>query len=97
MDRLSDLIIAHLEGDGASQGVAVTRLTTRGPLRHTAKGPRGRPYSAFLIVLAALKLIGMGLFGRIDLLHVHLAAGGSWLRKYVLFALSLIHISSCMC
>lgn len=101
MDRLSDLIIAHLEGDGASLDVTVTRLTTRGPLRHTAKGPQGRPYSAFLIVLAALKLISLGLLGRIHLLHVHLAAGGSWLRKYVLFSIArllgipvVVHIHS---
>ncbi len=93
MDRLADIVIAELEGPAAGLGIEVVRLTTR--------GPRGLPYSAWYFIMAVARLALLLLGRRIDILHIHLAAGGSTARKSLLAAMArsagipvIIHVHS---
>ena len=93
MDRLADIVIAELEGPARGQGIEVVRLTTR--------GPRGLPYSAWYFVVALAKLALLLIGRRLDVLHIHLAAGGSTSRKSLLAGMArlagvpvIVHVHS---
>jgi glycosyltransferase involved in cell wall biosynthesis len=75
MDRIADLITETIEAR-PDLGVHVTRLTTRGS---------GGIFSGLLVFLPALARFWLaGLRGRADVLHLHVAAGGSAYRKLLL-------------
>src|SRR5262245_49635602 len=93
MDRLTDLVTAELTGSVAVASVEIIRLVTR--------GPRALPFSAWYFSVAVMKLLLLVLMRRIDVLHLHLAAGGSTFRKSVLSGIAraagipvIVHIHS---
>jgi glycosyltransferase involved in cell wall biosynthesis len=79
MDRVADLIIEALAAR-ADLGIRVERLTTRG---------RGGFLRGCLVFVAALARFWLaGRRGQVDVLHIHLAAGGSAYRKLLLARLA---------
>lgn len=75
MDRIADLIVSHVEAH-PEWGIDVSYLTTKGGLSKL----RG----AFVFAAAIARLVGAGLMGRADVLHINLAAYGSVYRKAIL-------------
>jgi glycosyltransferase involved in cell wall biosynthesis len=82
MDRLTDIIIDTAESRGNGR-VQISRLVTRGP------GSLASAPAVFSVALARLWLAKRR--GDVDALHIHVAAGGSAIRKAILarFARSL--------
>lgn len=76
MDRLTDLVIDEIEATHHAGSVAITRLTT--------KGGRGRLWAVPVFALAVARFAALSLRGRVDVLHLNLAADGSFTRKAVL-------------
>ena len=76
MDRLADLVINHIDTSAAHERIAVTRLTT--------KGGRGKSYGALVFASSLARFAALSNFRKFDLLHINLAAGGSFTRKSIL-------------
>src|SRR5215467_10009210 len=75
IDRLTDLVVAGL-AERPSLGIHAVRLVTRGRY--------GLTRGAFFFAAAIARLCLAAKSGRIDLLHINLAAGGSAYRKALL-------------
>ncbi len=80
MDRLADLVIGQVNTRGSSQPTHVTRLTT--------KGRYGKFWGAFVFAAAVLRLLALAATRRADVLHINLAAYGSYHRKSMLAAIA---------
>jgi len=92
MDRLVDRVIERVNPTSLDD-VAVCRLTT--------KGGGSKFVGAFYFAFAVLCLAAKGVLGRLDLVHLNLAAYGSFHRKRILAAITgffgipyVVHIHS---
>lgn len=92
MDRLADLVIDHVAATDPD-GIAITRITTKGGISKL-KG-------AFYFTRALAELFVMLLFRRLDVIHINLAAYGSFYRKSLIAGLAelfavpyVVHIHS---
>lgn len=92
MDRLTDLIVERTNS-GANRSARVLRLTVR--------GEHGQIWGSLVFATAVARLILMCMLGRIQLLHLNVAAYGSFYRKYLLSRIArhcgipyLVHIHS---
>ncbi len=92
MDRLTDLIVERINSE-ANESARVLRLTVR--------GERGQIWGSLVFATAVARLILLCMLGRIQLLHLNVAAFGSFYRKYVLSRIArhfgvpyLVHIHS---
>jgi glycosyltransferase involved in cell wall biosynthesis len=79
MDRIADLITATVE-EHPEWRINVTRLTTR--------GSGGILRGSLIFLAAAARLWLDGRQGRVDVLHLHVAAHGSAYRKLILASLA---------
>jgi glycosyltransferase involved in cell wall biosynthesis len=81
MDRLADLVINQIELE-AQPTVQVTRLTTKGGISKI----RG----TFVFAWALVRFFAMLCMRRVDVLHINLAAYGSFYRKFLLAKMAAI-------
>ena len=75
MDHIADLITERIEAR-TDLGIRVTQLTTRGRSNIF--------FGSFVFVFALTRFLAAAIRGKVDLLHLNIAAGGSVYRKAIL-------------